>query len=442
MILKYGYQIIQWFPNLNRRKFYWKKVIILIGGRNTMSEEEKNIQNDNIPEENKQDQDKQETLTEDVKEENKQPIENEELKKEDSVETKNGEEEEVKKEEKKEETVTEEPAIDLVQAKETKRLKDLLHATRETLTTEVTYVDQLLLLEKEFMKPIKDSTSTRTSILDSMDYMQIFMDLEIIINVNKELLKSLKDWFRFKKLLNDNEPLDPNVKDQDRTLGKIFLKMTPFLKSYKNYTSKYETNFKLISERRKSNKSFRKFLEKNEFQPHTKFQSLESLLILPVQRIPRYNMLLEQIIKHTKQDETDYNDLVAALALIQQVAITVNDHVKELEIRQKIIDIGNSIANSIDIIAPSRKYVTEGVLYMISNKYGLCSRFVFLFSDLIIFTSVKSQNDDFDLLHLIQGQQSQHKYNFRSAISFTNVPLCWVNDLEDGESKIFLNLFF
>jgi len=225
--------------------------------------------------------------------------------------------------------------IDPAQAKELKRQKDLMHATREALTTEVTYVDQLLLLEREFMKPIKDTMTTRTSILDLMDYQVVFMDIEIIINVNKELLKSLKDWFRFKKLLNDNEPLDPNVKPEERSLGKIFLKMTPFLKSYKNYTSKYEGNFKIITDKRKNSKTFKKFLEKTEFQPHTKFQSLDSLLILPVQRIPRYNMLLNEIIKHTKHDEPDYEDLVKALALIQQVALTVNDHVKELEIRQK-----------------------------------------------------------------------------------------------------------
>jgi len=145
-------------------------------------------------------------------------------------------------------------------------------------------------------------------------------------------------------------------------------------------------------------------------------------------------MLLNEIIKHTKHDEPDYEDLVKALALIQQVALTVNDHVKELEIRQKSVDISNSIANGIDIIAPSRKYVSEGLLFMISNKYGLCCRYVFLFNDLILIVSLKPQNEDFDILHLIQGGQSQqHKYNFRSAISFTNSPLCWVNDLEDGE---------
>lgn len=373
---------------------------------------------------------KNEEKTEEIKTEENAPTENEELKKEENSEEKVDDE---KVEEKKPEPVKEEEVvIDPLIAKEAKRQKDLLHATREALTTEVTYVDQLLLLEREFMKPIKDSMATRTPILEMMDYQLIFMDIEIIINVNKELLKSLKDWFRFKKLLNDNEPLDENVKPEDRTLGKIFLKMTPFLKSYKNYTSKYENNFKIISERRKGSKNFKKFLEKTEFQPHTKFQSLDSLLILPVQRIPRYNMLLGEIIKHTKKDESDYEHLVSALDLIQKVAVTVNDHVKELEIRQKIIDIGNSIANSIDIIAPSRKYVTEGTVFLISNKHGLCSRYVFLFNDLILFTSIKAQNDDFDLLHLIQGT-SQHKYSFRSAVSFTNTPICWINDVEDGE---------
>jgi hypothetical protein len=47
---------------------------------------------------------------------------------------------------------------------------------------------------------------------------------------------------------------------------------------------------------------------------------LDSLLIAPVQRIPRYILLLRDLIKSTAVDHPDYKNLCASLALMQEVA--------------------------------------------------------------------------------------------------------------------------
>jgi hypothetical protein len=130
--------------------------------------------------------------------------------------------------------------------------------------------------------------------------------------------------------------------------------------------------------------------------------------------------------------------LTKALALIQEVAFVVNDHMKELEIRQKIIDIGNSIAGlPFEIIQPSRKHVTEGYLTMISNKHGLVLRYLFLFNDLFLMCREKQRETlVLDLLDL-NAENKNEKYDFKSAITFINLPLSWVRDVPDNSSFFF-----
>lgn len=49
---------------------------------------------------------------------------------------------------------------------------------------------------------------------------------------------------------------------------------------------------------------------------------------MPVQRIPRYVLLLEDLMKHTPADHSDMHHLQIALKTVQEIAITVNEAVR------------------------------------------------------------------------------------------------------------------
>ena len=51
--------------------------------------------------------------------------------------------------------------------------------------------------------------------------------------------------------------------------------------------------------------------------------TLQSLLIQPVQRIPRYKLLLEQLLKETPQAHPDHPNLVSTLEEVSAVATKV-----------------------------------------------------------------------------------------------------------------------
>ena len=52
---------------------------------------------------------------------------------------------------------------------------------------------------------------------------------------------------------------------------------------------------------------------------------LESFLILPVQRIPRYKMLFAEVVKLSSNDHADFEDLQNALQQASAVATQINE---------------------------------------------------------------------------------------------------------------------
>ena len=73
--------------------------------------------------------------------------------------------------------------------------------------------------------------------------------------------------------------------------------------------------------------------------------SLDSLLIQPVQRIPRYRLLFGELLKYTPKDHPDYESTVGALRRIEEVAIHVNESVRDKENQEKLLAIEESFSN-------------------------------------------------------------------------------------------------
>jgi len=56
--------------------------------------------------------------------------------------------------------------------------------------------------------------------------------------------------------------------------------------------------------------------------------TLSGYLIMPIQRIPRYKLLLEVILQNTQPDHPDYANLQKALSEVETIALTINDAIE------------------------------------------------------------------------------------------------------------------
>lgn len=88
----------------------------------------------------------------------------------------------------------------------------------------------------------------------------------------------------------------------------ICVQYAPHLKLYVNYLNNYEKSNKTLSFLKNSNPRFLKYLtyiENNQLNYH----DLSDFLIKPVQRLPKYILLLKDILKNTDPIHRDYQNV-------------------------------------------------------------------------------------------------------------------------------------
>ena len=120
--------------------------------------------------------------------------------------------------------------------------------------------------------------------------------------------------------------------------------------------------------------------------PQFRAPDLASYLIMPIQRIPRYRLLLADLFKHTPEGHPDHDATAKALELIGDVATAVNEAIKGQQNRHTVLRIAQSFTSDLDIVTPSRRFVRQGTLTKRCRARNIDYEF-FLFNDLLIYAS-------------------------------------------------------
>lgn len=170
------------------------------------------------------------------------------------------------------------------------------------------------------------------------------------------------------QLLSVNERLADDLKKDRENVGKIFLTYGPYFKLYAVYLEKceiYMSAFRLY----KADPSYK--------------ARMASHLISPVQRVPRYQLLLKDLIKRTPADHHELKTLEKALQMIKSTAGHMNANMKMMDQRVKYQhefferfskkavkdeDGGVAINKLFEKLDPNRRLVKHGSLVKISSK--------------------------------------------------------------------------
>ncbi|KAI8041586.1 guanine nucleotide exchange factor DBS [Drosophila gunungcola] len=241
-----------------------------------------------------------------------------------------------------------------------KRLGFRRQAIQEIISSEKSYLDQLELLMNFFVRPLKEQ-----AIIDCSNHTLLFGQIEMIHNLNGEFLREL----------------EANMEN----VAHAFLKMAPFFKLYSVYAFDYRGALFIIQELISKNPVFRKFLEQTESRPEVQ-RKLNSLMIVPIQRVPRYKLLLEQVLLYTSPADADYKLLKESVKEIEATACHINTCVEEQEITQYLIHLQNSLVNRTpNIVKPSRRVIKEGILQKITHKGTEIKRYCVLMSDIFMY---------------------------------------------------------
>ena len=188
-----------------------------------------------------------------------------------------------------------------------------IRVLNEILLTEASFNADLHAVVDVFLVPLRASKS---SIIDDQDVRTIFGDWEVILKTSDMLYDDLTKAI-----------------ENCQSMAAVFIKYAPYLRAYAPYLNNYEAGIKRkvelasLSSLNESNggNPFREFLDAAIQDPRCHKLDLASFLIMPVQRVPRYKLLLESLLSETAKDHAEYSTVIKAVDAVSEVAKQNNE---------------------------------------------------------------------------------------------------------------------
>ncbi|XP_072474560.1 protein ECT2 isoform X3 [Notamacropus eugenii] len=197
---------------------------------------------------------------------------------------------------------------------------------KELYQTESNYVNILATIIQLFQVPLEEEEQRGGPILAPEEIKAIFGSIPDIFDVHT-------------KIKEDLEELIINW-DESKSIGDIFLKYSKDLvKIYPPFVNFFEMSKETIVKCEKQKPRFHAFLKINQAKPECGRQSLAELLIRPVQRLPSVALLLNDLKKHTADDNPDKNTLERAIGSLKEVMTHINEDKRKTEAQKQIFDV-------------------------------------------------------------------------------------------------------
>ncbi|KAL7719886.1 FYVE [Entamoeba marina] len=237
----------------------------------------------------------------------------------------------------------------------------------EIFETEENYVEGLKLCIKYYYEPLMENNIIPRDKLEI-----IFLHFPDVCKMNSTFFEKLQSYKKDGVLYGN--------------IGSAFVEFSHFFKVYKMVVGNSEAVLAVLKDVCSSQQVSR-YLEQKRLRINAKSQlDLRSYLITPVQRLPRYNLLLNELLKHTEEEHPDYANIIEAIKCIKECTQFANDSVRERERRDKLITISQAVegASSADIVKPNRVFLKSGHLIEIGKKVQK-KRFFYLFTDLLMY---------------------------------------------------------
>uniref|UniRef100_A0A3Q2Y637 Rho guanine nucleotide exchange factor 17 n=1 Tax=Hippocampus comes TaxID=109280 RepID=A0A3Q2Y637_HIPCM len=291
------------------------------------------------------------------------------------------------------------------------------HVMMTLLDTERSYVESLRTLIQGYMRPLKQPDGG--SIVDPLLVDEMFYQIPEILEHHEHFLEQVDGCV--------------NQWHDRKTVGHLLIQS--FSKeTLANMYSAYIDNFlnakDAVRIAKEAKPAFHKFLEQNMRENKEK-QALGDLMIKPVQRIPRYELLVKDLLKHTPDDHPDHSFLLDAQRDIKRLAEKINKgrrSAEEAEREARVIqEIEAHIEGVEHILNPQRKFIRQEMVMEAKTVGGKKDRSLFLFSDLIICTTLKRKSGSL-------RRSSMSLYSATSVIDTSSkYKFLWKLPLEDVE---------
>ncbi|KAM9786015.1 faciogenital dysplasia [Neosynchiropus ocellatus] len=256
----------------------------------------------------------------------------------------------------------------LSEAHKCSETQKLLNIAKELLHTEEAYVRRLDLLDQVFCTKLTEAGIPQdviTGIFSNISSIYCFHD--------KFLLPELKT--RITEEWNSN----PRI-------GDILQKLAPFMKMYGEYVKNFDRAMDLVSTWTQRSSQFKSVVQNIQKQDVCGNLTLQHHMLEPVQRIPRYELLLKDYLRKLPEDALDRKDAEKALELISTAANHSNAAIKKMEKMHKLLEVHERLGGEEDIVNPANELIKEGHIKKMSAKNGTAQdRYLYLFNNMVLY---------------------------------------------------------
>lgn len=248
----------------------------------------------------------------------------------------------------------------------------VFNIANELLHTEIAYVSKLYLLDQVFCARLMEESRSRSSF--PCDVVQgIFSNICSIYCFHQQFLlpalqKRMEEW-----------DLNPRI-------GDILQKLAPFLKMYGEYVKNFDRAMELVNTWMERSAAFKAIIQDIQREERCGNLTLQHHMLEPVQRIPRYELLLKDYLHRLPEDAPDHCDAQKSLELIATAAEHSNAAIRKMERMRKLLKVYELLGGEEDIVNPTNELIKEGHILKLSNKNGTTQdRYLILFNDRLLY---------------------------------------------------------
>ncbi|XP_042353763.1 guanine nucleotide exchange factor VAV3-like isoform X3 [Plectropomus leopardus] len=248
----------------------------------------------------------------------------------------------------------------------------------EIKQTEEKYTETLESIEKYFLNPLKKFFS-------AAEIDKVFVNIPDLVKLHKSLMVDVQDSILNKNALN---------------LYQIFISYKERLLIYGIYCSRVEIAIAVLDLICKEKEDVRLKLEECSKRANNGKFTLRDLLVVPMQRVLKYHLLLQELVKHT-QDAADKSNLKIALDAMKDLAQFVNEVKRDNETLREIDQYQRSIENLNQPLSSYGRPKGDGEVRMVSSvDKRKQDRHIFLFDVAVIVC--KRRGDNYEMKDILE----------------------------------------
>ncbi|PVF98226.1 hypothetical protein CPB86DRAFT_758889 [Serendipita vermifera] len=277
---------------------------------------------------------------------------------------------------------------------------------RELLDTEKTYVEGLELISEHFLNPLVRATTDGQPLLSPGQMSSVFSNFVDMLGFHQTFYATLNEYLG--PYVKPTQPpssfvlsTSPSSRLQQPStssvsesppIARLLAKHIPFLNMYMPFVTAYPNivmSLHSLTSPQSSNFSpqFTSWLREREAHPLCKKIRLQDWLLILIQRCPRYQLLLRDIINYTEPTDPEYVELEEVSKLLAKITLSLNTSMADQDITFQLLDIQRATPNlPFPFIEPGRKFIRRGPLFQVADRVERFREFI-LFSDCLVWLS-------------------------------------------------------